>query len=198
MASPKLAPAECPNLNPDTTTTTSLSQWRRIIMVFFPNFHKITKASMSIMQFSKGSKETKRMTSKKSWLSFTYYFRGIPTQYPAPKSYLKKKLHAISTPLWNNGDTGRNVHLILPKVKTFPKAKTFRGKDQKSCLQRDMANSQLTLRDLASGRPIAVVVASWKAICTSQPAASPYKLISSHQALKRPTTFLVERVLNNS
>ncbi|GBN79524.1 hypothetical protein AVEN_200447-1 [Araneus ventricosus] len=34
----------------------------------------------------------------------------------------KKKRHAISTQLWqnewDNSDTGRNVHLILPKVKT--------------------------------------------------------------------------------
>ncbi|GBL89818.1 hypothetical protein AVEN_179595-1 [Araneus ventricosus] len=49
---------------------------------------------------------------------------GITTQYPAPRSFLKKKLHAISTQLWqnewDNGDTGRNVHLILPKVKTSP------------------------------------------------------------------------------
>ncbi|GBN42143.1 hypothetical protein AVEN_247290-1 [Araneus ventricosus] len=46
------------------------------------------------------------------------------TQYPAPRSFLRKKLHAISTQLWqnesDNGDNGRNVHLILPKVKTSP------------------------------------------------------------------------------
>ncbi|GBM39697.1 hypothetical protein AVEN_47504-1 [Araneus ventricosus] len=46
-----------------------------------------------------------------------------------------------------------------------------RGKDQKSCLQRDMAHSQLTLRDLSSERQVVVVVASWEALCTSQPAA---------------------------
>ncbi|GBM44375.1 hypothetical protein AVEN_147384-1 [Araneus ventricosus] len=46
---------------------------------------------------------------------------GIPTQYAEPRSFLKKKLHAISTQLWQNEwDTGRNVPLILPKVKTFP------------------------------------------------------------------------------
>ncbi|GBM11062.1 hypothetical protein AVEN_259753-1 [Araneus ventricosus] len=48
----------------------------------------------------------------------------IPTQYPAPKSFLKKKLHAISTQLWqnewDNGETGRNFHLKLLKVKTSP------------------------------------------------------------------------------
>ncbi|GBO24120.1 hypothetical protein AVEN_203731-1 [Araneus ventricosus] len=50
--------------------------------------------------------------------------KGIRTQYPAHRNYLKKKLHVISTQLWqngwDNGDTGRNVHLILPKVKTSP------------------------------------------------------------------------------
>ncbi|GBM53293.1 hypothetical protein AVEN_52318-1, partial [Araneus ventricosus] len=40
------------------------------------------------------------------------------------------------------------------------------GKNLKSSLQRDMAHTQLTLRDLASERPIAVVVASWEALCT--------------------------------
>ncbi|GBL96943.1 hypothetical protein AVEN_182523-1 [Araneus ventricosus] len=66
----------------------------------------------------------------------------------------------------------------------------LRGKDQKSCLQRDMAHSQLTLRDLASERPIAVVVASWEVLCTSKP---PYKIIASYQALKRPRRSLVEK-----
>ncbi|GBM70802.1 hypothetical protein AVEN_127348-1 [Araneus ventricosus] len=65
---------------------------------------------------------------------------------------------------WDNGDTGRYVHLILPKVKHC-------GNDQKSCLQRDIAHSQLTLRDLASEPPIVVVVASWEPLCTSQPAS---------------------------
>ncbi|GBM24618.1 hypothetical protein AVEN_157871-1 [Araneus ventricosus] len=40
------------------------------------------------------------------------------------RSYFKKKLHAISTQLWqnewDNDDTGMNVHLILPKVKSSP------------------------------------------------------------------------------
>ncbi|GBN99378.1 hypothetical protein AVEN_59028-1, partial [Araneus ventricosus] len=40
---------------------------------------------------------------------------GIPTQYSAPRSFLKKKLHVISTQLrQDNGETGRNIHLILP------------------------------------------------------------------------------------
>ncbi|GBN42520.1 hypothetical protein AVEN_208831-1 [Araneus ventricosus] len=49
---------------------------------------------------------------------------GMLTQYPAPRSFLRKKRHAISTQLWqnewDNDDNGRNVHLILPKVKTSP------------------------------------------------------------------------------
>ncbi|GBO11259.1 hypothetical protein AVEN_96928-1 [Araneus ventricosus] len=48
----------------------------------------------------------------------------------------------------------------------------LRGKDQKSCLQWEMAHSQIYLRNLASERPIAVVVASLEAMCTSQPAAT--------------------------
>ncbi|GBL95216.1 hypothetical protein AVEN_253542-1 [Araneus ventricosus] len=45
------------------------------------------------------------------------------------------------------------------------------GKVQKSCFQRDMARSQLTLRDLASKQPIDVVTASWETVCTSEPVA---------------------------
>ncbi|GBM49237.1 hypothetical protein AVEN_59300-1 [Araneus ventricosus] len=43
------------------------------------------------------------------------------------------------------------------------------GNDQKSCLQLDTAHSQLTLRDLASEPPIAVVVGSLEPLCTKQP-----------------------------
>ncbi|GBL76876.1 hypothetical protein AVEN_12562-1 [Araneus ventricosus] len=42
----------------------------------------------------------------------------------------------------------------------------LRGKDQKSCLQRDIVHSQLTLRNLASETPIAIVVASSEALFT--------------------------------
>ncbi|GBM46624.1 hypothetical protein AVEN_181204-1 [Araneus ventricosus] len=59
------------------------------------------------------------------------------------------------------------------------------GKDQKSCLKRDMAHSQLTLRDLVSEPPIAVVVQSWEPLCNSQPAAA----LQAHiilPSLKRP------------
>ncbi|GBN71028.1 hypothetical protein AVEN_137850-1, partial [Araneus ventricosus] len=49
---------------------------------------------------------------------------GITTQYPGPRSFLKKKLHAISNQRWqnewDNGDTRRNFHLIFSKVKTSP------------------------------------------------------------------------------
>ncbi|GBN70233.1 hypothetical protein AVEN_192350-1 [Araneus ventricosus] len=62
------------------------------------------------------------------------------------------------------GPVFRDWGLVL-----FPQ---LRGKDQKSCLQWDMVNSRLTLRDLASERPIAVVVSNWEALCTSQPAAA--------------------------
>ncbi|GBM72596.1 hypothetical protein AVEN_107146-1 [Araneus ventricosus] len=48
----------------------------------------------------------------------------IPTHYPVPRIFLKKKLHTISTQLWQNewgnGDTSRNVQLIFPKVKSSP------------------------------------------------------------------------------
>ncbi|GBO07599.1 hypothetical protein AVEN_245503-1 [Araneus ventricosus] len=54
----------------------------------------------------------------------TATLKGIPTQYPSSRRLLKKKFHAISTQLWqnewDNGDTGRNVYLILPKFKTSP------------------------------------------------------------------------------
>ncbi|GBM98876.1 hypothetical protein AVEN_69064-1 [Araneus ventricosus] len=56
------------------------------------------------------------------------------------------------------------------------------SKDQKLCLQRDMTHSQLTIRDLASERPIAVVVASWEALCTSQPASA----LQAHFILPSP------------
>ncbi|GBL84195.1 hypothetical protein AVEN_118596-1 [Araneus ventricosus] len=67
-----------------------------------------------------------------------------------------------------------------------------RGKDQKFCLQLDIAYSQVTLRDLASERPIAVAVANWEALAlrNQQPR---YKFISFYQALKRPKTSLVEK-----
>ncbi|GBM95083.1 hypothetical protein AVEN_111038-1 [Araneus ventricosus] len=61
-----------------------------------------------------------------------------------------------------------------------------RGNDQKSCLQRDMVHSQLTLRDLASEPPTAVVVASWELLCTSQPAVA----LQAHIILPSPQTTL--------
>ncbi|GBO00091.1 hypothetical protein AVEN_263803-1 [Araneus ventricosus] len=58
--------------------------------------------------------EAADLLAKKSTLE------GIPTT--APRNFLKGKVHTISIQLWqnewDNGDTGRNVHLILPKVKT--------------------------------------------------------------------------------
>ncbi|GBM11071.1 hypothetical protein AVEN_259761-1 [Araneus ventricosus] len=91
---------------------------------------------------------------------------GILTQYPAPRSFLKRKLHTISTQLWlnelYNRDTRRNVHLNLPKVK-FPQ---HHNKDLVSCLQRYMAHSQFTLRYLTSQQVIALIVASWEELYT--------------------------------
>ncbi|GBM16276.1 hypothetical protein AVEN_195382-1 [Araneus ventricosus] len=69
----------------------------------------------------------------------------------------------------------------------------LRGKDQKPCLKRDMAHSQLTLRDLASERPIAVVVASWESLCTSQPAAA----LQAHIILNDLEHLWWKRVLNS-
>ncbi|GBN62791.1 hypothetical protein AVEN_221773-1 [Araneus ventricosus] len=67
--------------------------------------------------------------------------------------------------------------LILPQL---------HGTDPKSCLQRDMAHSQLTLRDLASEPPIAVFVASWEAFSSSQPATA----LQAHVVLPSPETTL--------
>ncbi|GBL81948.1 hypothetical protein AVEN_50533-1 [Araneus ventricosus] len=96
---------------------------------------------------------------------------GIPVQYPASRSYLKTKLHAISTQLWqnewDNGDIWWNIHSILPKVKTSPAS----WKIPEIMFATGHDHSQLTLRELASKRLIAVVVASWEALPTSQPAA---------------------------
>ncbi|GBN83832.1 hypothetical protein AVEN_1284-1 [Araneus ventricosus] len=61
-----------------------------------------------------------------------------------------------------------------------------RGNDQKSCLQRDMAHSQLTLRYLASGPLISVVMASWELLCTLQAAAA----LPTHIILPSPQTTL--------
>ncbi|GBL93120.1 hypothetical protein AVEN_216472-1 [Araneus ventricosus] len=61
-----------------------------------------------------------------------------------------------------------------------------RGNGQKSCLQRDMAHSQFTLRDLASEPMIVVVVASWEPLCTSQPVAA----LQAHIILPSPQTTL--------
>ncbi|GBM76766.1 hypothetical protein AVEN_271791-1 [Araneus ventricosus] len=58
------------------------------------------------------------------------------------------------------------------------------GKGQKLCLQRGIAHSQLTLRDLASERQIIVVVASWETLCISQPTA----LLQGHFILPSPGT----------
>ncbi|GBN30864.1 hypothetical protein AVEN_205323-1 [Araneus ventricosus] len=60
------------------------------------------------------------------------------------------------------------------------------GNDQKSCLQRGIAHSQLTLRHLASEPPIAVIVASWEVLCTSQLAAA----LQAHYILPSPQTTL--------
>ncbi|GBM44768.1 hypothetical protein AVEN_164925-1 [Araneus ventricosus] len=53
--------------------------------------------------------------------------------------------------------TLEGTNIILPKNK-IPQ---LRGKDQKSCLQREIAHSQRTLREFVSERLIAVVAASY-------------------------------------
>ncbi|GBN30187.1 hypothetical protein AVEN_104454-1 [Araneus ventricosus] len=58
----------------------------------------------------------------------------------------------------------------------------LRGKDQKSCSQRGIVQSQLTLRDLVLERPIAV--ASCEDPCTSQAAA----FLQAHFILSGPQT----------
>ncbi|GBN92022.1 Sodium-coupled monocarboxylate transporter 2, partial [Araneus ventricosus] len=62
--------------------------------------------------------ETADLLAKKATLE------RIPTQYPAPRNFLKKKLHTISTQLcqneWNNGDTGRSVSPHPTKSQDLP------------------------------------------------------------------------------
>ncbi|GBL98477.1 hypothetical protein AVEN_111606-1 [Araneus ventricosus] len=81
---------------------------------------------------------------------------------------------------------GTTVALDGTSTASFQRSRLLqhRGNDQKSCLQRDMAHSQLTLRDLASEPPIAVVVESWEPHCSSQPAAS----LQAHISLPSPQT----------
>ena len=49
---------------------------------------------------------------------------GTPTQIPAPRSHLKNLLRKESIIRWqrewDEGETGRRVHNVLPKVKTTP------------------------------------------------------------------------------
>ncbi|GBM02947.1 hypothetical protein AVEN_269861-1 [Araneus ventricosus] len=49
---------------------------------------------------------------------------GIPTYIPAPRNHIKSLLQKESIirwkKQWNNGETGRSVHNVLPKVKTTP------------------------------------------------------------------------------
>ncbi|GBM21469.1 hypothetical protein AVEN_161076-1 [Araneus ventricosus] len=83
---------------------------------------------------------------------------------------------------------GTTVTLEGTSISSFHRSRLpqLRGKDQKSCLERDMAYSQLTLRDLVSERPIAVAGANWKALCTSQPATA----LQAHFILQSPQTTL--------
>ncbi|GBM57938.1 hypothetical protein AVEN_206009-1 [Araneus ventricosus] len=92
---------------------------------------------------------------------------------------------------------GKIVTLEGTSTSSFRRSRLpqLRGKDQKSCLQRDMAHSQLTLTDTALEQPIVVVVASWEALCASQP-VPPLKVY-----LTKPSNDLEhlwwKRVLNN-
>ncbi|GBM45418.1 hypothetical protein AVEN_56261-1 [Araneus ventricosus] len=49
---------------------------------------------------------------------------GIPTIIPAPRNHIKSLLQKESIirsqKEWDNGETGRSVHNVLPKVKTIP------------------------------------------------------------------------------
>ncbi|GBM67957.1 hypothetical protein AVEN_150007-1 [Araneus ventricosus] len=49
---------------------------------------------------------------------------GIPTYIPAPRNHIKRLLQKESIfrcqKEWHNGETGRSVHNVLPKVKTTP------------------------------------------------------------------------------
>ncbi|GBO01829.1 hypothetical protein AVEN_255447-1 [Araneus ventricosus] len=49
---------------------------------------------------------------------------GIPTYIPAPRNHIKSLLQKESIirwqKEWDNGETGRSVHNVLPKVKTTP------------------------------------------------------------------------------
>ncbi|GBL59924.1 hypothetical protein AVEN_178582-1, partial [Araneus ventricosus] len=79
---------------------------------------------------------------------------------------------------WDNGGTGRNAYFILRKVETSP------APCQRPEIMFATGHSQPTLRYLAPERPITVVVASWEALCTSQPAA----LLQAHFVLPSPQT----------
>ncbi|GBN12403.1 hypothetical protein AVEN_44620-1 [Araneus ventricosus] len=50
--------------------------------------------------------------------------KGIPTFIPAPRNHIKSLLQKESIirwqKEWDNGETGRSVHNVLPKVKTTP------------------------------------------------------------------------------
>ncbi|GBM54386.1 hypothetical protein AVEN_82997-1 [Araneus ventricosus] len=50
--------------------------------------------------------------------------KGIPTYIPLPRNHIKSLLQKESIICWqkewDNGETGRSVHNVLPKVKTTP------------------------------------------------------------------------------
>ncbi|GBN91523.1 hypothetical protein AVEN_239949-1 [Araneus ventricosus] len=83
---------------------------------------------------------------------------------------------------------GTKVTLDESSTSSFQRSRPpqHRGNEQKSCFQRDMAHSQLTLRDLASEPSISVVVVSWEPLCTSQPAVA----LQAHIILPSPQTTL--------
>ncbi|GBL76132.1 hypothetical protein AVEN_264801-1 [Araneus ventricosus] len=97
-------------------------------------------------------------------------WKGIQHHIQHPGATSKRNC-MLSPP--NSGRmNGATVTLEGKSTSSFQRSRLpqLRGKNQKSSLQRDMAHTQLTLRDLASEQLITMVVASWESLCTSQPA----------------------------
>ncbi|GBN81771.1 hypothetical protein AVEN_5338-1 [Araneus ventricosus] len=99
------------------------------------------------------------------------YWKGSQHNIQHPGASSRRNF--VPSPPNSGRMNGTTVTLEVKFTSSFQRSRfpQLLGKDQKSCLQWDMTHFQLTLRDLASERPIVVVVASWEALCTSQLAA---------------------------
>ncbi|GBM95144.1 hypothetical protein AVEN_249011-1 [Araneus ventricosus] len=103
---------------------------------------------------------------------------GIPTFIPAPrnhiKSLLQKEFIIRWQKEWDNGETGRSVHNVLPKVKKTPTP----WQRPEICSSRATAHFQHISKDSTSEAAIPVAAESWE---------TPYTMLQV-ACLQRHTT----------